>query len=73
MLLRFTKELLHRKENEFDRILLYRRGADPAGRVDYRFFQNVKEKDTDLPSNPNLGRQILYNRQKVNECKSYTT
>ena len=65
--------LLNIKENEFDRLLLFSRGADPAGRGDYRFLHNVKEKDTDHPSNPNLGRQMLYNRQKVNECKSYTT
>ncbi len=55
MLLWETNELLHRKENEFDCLLLFSRVAGPAGRRDYGFLDNMKEKDTDHPSNPNLG------------------
>ncbi len=34
---RGAKELLHRKENEFDGLLLFSRVAGPAGRRDCRF------------------------------------
>ncbi len=37
MLIWETNKLLHRKENEFDRLLLFSRVAGPAGRRDYRF------------------------------------
>ena len=37
MLLRGTKELLHRKENEFHHLLLFSRVAGPAGRKECRF------------------------------------
>ncbi len=55
MLLRETNEVLYRKENKFDRLLLFSRVAGPAGTRDDRFLRNVKEKDTVHPSNPNLG------------------
>ena len=60
MLLGGTKELFHRKENQFDCLLLFSRVAGPAGRSrDCRFWHNVKEKVTAQPLNPNLGWKML--------------
>ena len=56
-----------------DRLLLFSRVADPAGRRDCRFWHNVKEKVTTHPFNPNLCWQMLCICHKVSKCKSDTT
>ncbi len=53
MLLLETNELLHRRESEFDCLLLFSRIASPVARRAYRILHNVKNKDTIHPSNPN--------------------
>ena len=66
------KELLHRKENEFDCLLPFSGVVGHSGKRDCKFWHNVKEKYVyRQPIKPIFGLLNAYcNPQKVSKCKS---